>query len=55
MGVEIKNSSKEVLNNCNLLTKVNCPSDDEILNLKDKTILIGMLNPSKNQRKLKKL
>ena len=40
VGVEIKNSSKEVLNNCNLLTKVNCPSDDEILNLKDKTILI---------------
>ena len=35
VGVEIKNSSKEVLDNCNLLTKVNCPSDDEILNLKD--------------------
>ena len=39
MGVEIKNSSKEVLNNCNLLAKVNCPSDEEILNLKDKTII----------------
>ena len=55
MGVEIKNSSKEVLDNCNLLTKVNCPSDDEILNLKNKTILIGMLNPSKIKTKLKKL
>ena len=52
VGVEIKNSSKEVLNNCNLLTKVNCPSDDEILSLKDKTILIGMFNPSKNQNKI---
>ena len=52
VGVEIKNSSKEVLNNCNLLTKVNCPSDDEISNLKDKTILVGMFNPSKNQKKL---
>jgi NAD(P) transhydrogenase subunit alpha len=52
VGVEIKNSSKEVLNNCNLLTKVNCPSDGEILNLKDKTILIGMFNPSKNQNKI---
>ena len=51
-GVEIKNSSKEILVNCNLLTKVNCPSDDEILNLKNKTILIGMLNPSKNKIKL---
>ena len=52
VGVEIKNSSKEVLNNCNLLTKVNCHSYDEILNLKDKTILIGMFNPSKNQNKI---
>ena len=46
VGVEIKKSSKEVFNNCNLLAKVNCPSDDEISNLKDKTILIGILNPS---------
>jgi NAD(P) transhydrogenase subunit alpha len=52
VGVQIKSSSKEVLNNCNLLTKVNCPSDEEILNLKNKTILVGMLNPSKNQSKI---
>ena len=51
VGVEIKNSSKEVLSNCDLLLKVNCPSEEEILNLKDKTILIGMLNPSKNKDK----
>ncbi|MDB9799544.1 Re/Si-specific NAD(P)(+) transhydrogenase subunit alpha [Pelagibacteraceae bacterium] len=55
IGVEIKNSPKEVLDNCHLLTRVNCPSKDEILNLKDKTILIGMFNPSKNQSKLKEL
>ena len=39
-GVEIKSSPKEILANCDLLTKVNCPSDDEILNLKNNTILI---------------
>ena len=55
VGVEIKSSSKEVLDNCNLLTKVNCPSNEEILELKDKSILIGMLNPSKNQSKLKEI
>ena len=55
VGVEIKNSSKEVLNHCDLLLKVNCPSDEEISNLKDKTILIGMLNPLKNQSKLKEI
>ena len=55
VGVEIKNSSKEVLNHCDLLLKVNCPSDEEIKNLKDKTILIGILNPSKNKDKLKEI
>ena len=53
VGVEIKNLSNEVLNISNLLLKVNCPSTEEVFNLKDKTILIGMLNPSKNQSKLK--
>ena len=52
VGVEIKNSSMDVLNTCDLLAKVNCPSDQEIISLKDKTILIGMLNPSKNKNKI---
>ena len=30
VGVEIKNSSKEVLNRCDLLTKVYCPQESEI-------------------------
>ena len=42
VGVEIKKSSKEVLDSCNLLTKVICPTDNEIANLRDKTILIPM-------------
>ena len=36
IGVEIKNSSKEVLNSSNLIIKVNCPSEDEIRNFKRK-------------------
>ena len=55
IGVEVKKSSQEVLNNCTLLTKVNCPSDDEILHLKNDTILVGMLNPFKNQNKIKNI
>ena len=55
VGVEIRNSKSEVLDNCNLLTKVNCPSDDEISNLKNNTILVGMINPSKNQDKIKNI
>ncbi len=52
VGVEIKNSSKDVLGSCNLLIKVNCPMEDEINNLKEKTIIIGMLNPSQNKKKI---
>ena len=55
VGVEIKNSSNEVLDNSNLLLKVNCPSSEEISNVKNKTILIRMLNPSKNQIKFKEI
>jgi NAD(P) transhydrogenase subunit alpha len=49
VGAEVKNSSNEVLNYCNLLIKVNCPSQNEISNLREKMSLIGMLNPSKNK------
>ena len=55
VGVEIKNSPNEVLNISKLLLKVNCPSNEEISNLKNKTILVGMLNPSKNQIILKEI
>ena len=55
VGVEIHNSSKEVLEKCDLLTKVNCPLDNEISNLKNQTILIGMMNPSKNQKEIKEI
>ncbi len=55
VGVEIKNSASEVLNYCKLLTKVNCPSDSEIKEIKEKTIIIGMFNPSINQKKINDL
>ncbi len=54
-GVEIKDSSNKVINSSNLIIKVNCPSEDEISLLKDKTILIGMLNPSKNKDQIVKI
>ena len=54
-GVEIKDSNSEVLNLSNLIIKVNCPSENEISLLKEKTILIGMLNPSKNKDRIEKI
>ncbi len=55
IGVEIKSSSNEVLNSSNLIIKVNCPSENEINNLKENTILIGMFNPSKNKNQIEKI
>ena len=55
IGVDIKKSSSEVLNSSNLITKVNCPSENEISLLKEETILIGMLNPSQNKDQIDKI
>ena len=54
-GVDIKDSSSEVLSTSNLIIKVNCPSENEISLLKEKTILIGMFNPSKNKDRIEKI
>ena len=50
-GAEIKETSSEIINSSDLIIKVNCPSEKEINNLKENTILIGMLNPSKNKKR----
>ena len=55
VGVEIKTSSSEVLELSNLIIKVNCPSESEINVFKKNTILIGMLNPSKNKNLIDKI
>jgi NAD(P) transhydrogenase subunit alpha len=47
-GVKFYNDAKEVINNSSLLLKVNCPTDEEIKVLKEKSILVGIFNPTKN-------
>jgi len=51
-GVKFYNSAKEVTDNSSLILKVNCPTEEETKILKEKTILVGIFNPSKNQNKL---
>jgi NAD(P) transhydrogenase subunit alpha len=55
IGVDLKESSKEVFSSSDLIIKVNCPSEEEIEILKDNTILVGMLNPSKNKKQINKM
>ena len=54
-GVKFFNSSSEAINNSNLILKVNCPNEEDVKNLKEKQIIIGMFNPSKNIDILKKI
>ena len=54
VGVEVK-EIEEVLATSNLITKVNCPSEDEIGLIRENTILIGMLNTSKNKNQIEKI
>ena len=55
VGVIIKDSQNDILQSCNLLTKVNCPTDSEIEKIRENTILIGMMNPSKNNNLIAKI
>ena len=57
VGVEIKNSSIEVLSSIvkSSLVKLICPSSDEIKNIKEKSFILGMLNPSQNKTKINEM
>ena len=55
VGANFFDSSSEVLKNSNLILKVNCPTEDEVKNLKENQIIIGVFNPSKNENVLKNL
>jgi|TARA_B110001452_G_scaffold1400_1_gene1228 H+-translocating NAD(P) transhydrogenase subunit alpha len=54
-GVKIYDSPLEVINNSKLILKVDCPTEEEIKTLKEKTILVGIFNPTKNETKLKEI
>ena len=54
VGVKIKNTSKDVLKESNLIIRVNCPDENEINDLKEKTILVGMFNSINNEKKFQK-
>ena len=44
-GANLYSSAKEVLEKSEIILKVNCPSNDEINLIKDKSILIGQFDP----------
>jgi len=48
-GATIYGTAKEVLEKSQIILKVNCPSNDEINLIKDKSILIGQFDPFLNK------
>ena len=54
-GAKFYSSAKEVLEKSKIILKVNCPSNDEINLIKDKSILIGQFDPFLNKEMINKL
>ena len=55
VGVKFYKNSSEVIDKSKLLLKVDCPTDEEIKLLKEKTTLVGIFNPTKNESKFKEI
>jgi len=54
-GATLYDSAKEVLEKSQIILKVNCPSNDEINSIQDKSILIGQFDPLSDKERLNKL
>ena len=54
-GANFYNSAKEVLEKSEIILRVNCPSNDEIHLIKDKSILIGQFDSPSNKEMINKL
>ena len=54
-GATLYGSVKEVLEKSQIILKVNCPSNDEINLIKNKSILIGQFDPALDREILNKL
>jgi len=54
-GASLNNSAKEVLEKSDIILRVNCPSNDEISLIKNKSILIGQFDLLLNKETINKL
>jgi len=54
-GAILYDSVKEILEKSQIILKVNCPSNDEINSIKDKSILIGQFDTLSDKEKINKL
>ena len=52
-GASILTNNEEVISNSDAILQMNIPSDEYLNKLKENQILVGVLNPFKNEKKLK--
>ena len=55
LGVKISDNDNEILKTADIVVQLNLLTNDNLLNLKENQILIGVLNPYKNQEKINEL
>ena len=55
LGVEVIDDEKKIINSADIIAQVGLPSDEKLSFLKNDQILIGVLDPYKNNDKLKDL
>ncbi len=55
LGVKILDDNNEILKSADIVVQLNLPSDENLSNLKENQIIIGVLNPYINQEKISKL
>ena len=55
LGVEISDNDNEILKKADIIVQLNLLTDEKLSNLKENQILIGVLNPYKNQEKISEL
>ena len=54
-GASLYGSAKEVLEKSEIILKVSCPSNNEVISIKDKSILIGQFDTISNKEMINKL
>ena len=54
-GASIINNYEELITNSNIIVQMSLPDDENIKKFKEKQIIVGVLNPYNNEKKLKEI
>tara|TARA_Y100001935_G_C17299340_1_gene508159 strand:- start:477 stop:1565 length:1089 start_codon:yes stop_codon:yes gene_type:complete len=54
-GASIINNYEEIISNSNIVVQMNLPTDENIKKFKEKQIIVGVLNPYDNEKRLKEI